>query len=285
VRLLRAGEVIPRSTENEMDTEQKIRIIGEPMLGGTTGASMKRSTHAGRARARYEAPDAISSIGLWKLLRGVRRLPLGQAERLTLPGLGVSDDGPTVFYAGAIDLVARRCVAIVGSRSVSPAGTARARKLARELSAAGVVVVSGLAAGVDTAAHEAAIEVGGRTIGVIGTPLDVAYPAKNAPLQERIYREHLLVTQFRSGSRVFPSNFPRRNKLMAAMTDATVIIEASDTSGTLHQAAECREDRLDRWLFIAKSVVDDPKLTWPKRFLGGAKVRVLEKADDILGVL
>jgi DNA processing protein len=140
--------------------------------------------------------------------------------------------------------------------------------------------VSGLAKGVDTAALTAAIEAGGRTIAVIGTPLSKAYPAENARLQEEIYSTQLLLTPFREGETVYKSNFPKRNRVMAAISDATVIIEASDTSGTLHQAAECQ--RLGRWLFIAKSVVDDDSLTWPKRFIGQQRVVILEKTDDVV---
>src|SRR5437879_3348576 len=83
-------------------------------------------------------------------------------------------------------------------------------------------------------------------------------------LQERIYREHLLTSQFAPGKMVFQSNFPERNRLMAAISDATVIVEASDTSGSLHQAAECVH--LGRWLFIAKSLAENPSFRWPKDF-------------------
>jgi DNA processing protein len=152
--------------------------------------------------------------------------------------------------------------------------------LARELAAAGVVVISGLAKGVDTEALSAALESSGRVVAVIGTPIDKAYPAENKHLQERIYRENLLVSQFAPGERVFRINFPERNKLMAALSDATAIIEAGDTSGTLHQAAECV--RLGRWLFIAKSVVDDASLQWPKRFLGQPRVASFSSTEDIL---
>src|SRR5712692_11388665 len=185
-----------------------------------------------------------------------------------------------LWCVGDTSLLRRKCVAIVGTRQVSPEGAARSRRLARELAAAGVVIVSGLAKGVDTEALGAAIEAGGRVVAVIGTPIDRAYPAENKQLQERIYREHLLISQFAPGERVFPTNFPERNKLMAALSDATVITEAGDTSGTLHQAAEC--GRLGRWLFICRSVVDDPSLQWPKRFLGQPKVESFSSTDDIL---
>ena len=188
-----------------------------------------------------------------------------------------------LWCVGNTTLVRRRCVAIVGTRSVSQEGAARSRRLAHELASKGIVVVSGLAKGVDTEALTSAINNGGSVVAVIGTPVDRAYPAENALLQERIYREQLLISQFAPGEKVFPSNFPERNKLMAALSDATVIIEAGDTSGTLHQAAECV--RLGRWLFIAKSVVDNRTLKWPSKFLPTPKCRVLAKVDDLLEVL
>ena len=135
----------------------------------------------------------------------------------------------------------------------------------------------------DAAAHTSAIEHNGSTIAVIGTPLDKAYPAENSALQEWIYNEHLLISPFRQGEAVFRGNFPKRNRVMAALSDATVIVEASDTSGTLHQAAECQ--RLGRWLFVMKSVAEDPALEWPKSFLGKEKVAVLTSTLDIVNVI
>jgi DNA processing protein len=189
-----------------------------------------------------------------------------------------------IWCAGDIDLLRRPwSVAIVGTREVSADGAARARRLSRELAERHIVVVSGLAKGVDTEALTAAIEAGGSVIGVIGTSLDHAYPIENAPLQELIALNHLIVSQFRPGSRTRPGHFPERNRLMAALTDATAIIEAGDASGTLHQAAECM--RLGRWLFIAKNVMDDRSIEWPARFKDQANVRTLTKTSDILDVL
>jgi DNA processing protein len=144
-------------------------------------------------------------------------------------------------------------------------------------------VVSGLAKGVDTEALTAAIDAGGQVIAVIGTPLDKAYPAENARLQERIYDKHLLISQFPPGQRVFQGNFPVRNRLMAALTDATAIVEAGETSGTLHQAKACV--RFERWLFIARSAVEDPHLKWPAEFVDKPRVRVLNATSDVLDVL
>lgn len=170
-------------------------------------------------------------------------------------------------------------VSIVGSREASEAGRARAARLARIVIQASGVVVSGLARGIDRAAHESAIAAGGRTIAVIGTPLTKAYPIENAQLQQAIYTSHLLVSQFAPSEKVFPSNFPRRNRVMALISHATVIVEASDTSGALSQASECQ--RLGRDLYILKSVIEDKRLTWPEAFLKSGAI-ALEDPKDLL---
>ena len=225
-------------------------------------------------------PDSIQQTTLGELLKGRRTIAPEQQERLGFDSRGLD---MKLWCVGDISLVQRPSVSIVGTRQVSPEGAARARRLGRELAQCGVVTVSGLAKGVDTHALASAMQSGGRVIAVIGTPVTQGYPAENRPLQEAIYRGHLLVSQFPPGQRVFQSNFPERNKLMAAIAEATVIIEAGETSGTLHQAAECV--RLGRWLFVARSVVDDPTLKWPKKFSSSPRFRVLTKTEDLLDVL
>jgi DNA processing protein len=193
---------------------------------------------------------------------------------------------PAVLYvAGDRSLLREGArVSVVGSRKASAAGLQRAGKLARLLASRGTVVVSGLAEGIDTAAHMAAIEAGGRTIAVIGTPLDKAYPKQNAGLQERIMREHLVVSQFPVGYPVQPKNFVIRNRSMALVSDATVIIEADDKSGSLHQGWEAL--RLGRGLFIAKSVVENDSVSWPEKMLHyGARVLSDETLDELFDYL
>jgi len=189
----------------------------------------------------------------------------------------------TVHYAGDIEINRLITVSIVGTREVSAAGRHRAERLARELVQQNIVIMSGLARGVDTAALNAAMTSNGRVTAVIGTPLDKAYPNENALLQEIIYRDHLLISPFAVGTKTFRSSFPQRNRVMAALSDATVIVEASDTSGTLHQAAECQ--RLGRWLFIMRSVAEDPILSWPASFLKGDRTEVLESTDQLVRTL
>ncbi len=173
-------------------------------------------------------------------------------------------------------------VSIVGTRSASADGLNRASRLSRELVARGVVVVSGLARGIDTAAHRAAIESGGRTVAVLGTPLDKTYPRENAELQRLIMEKHLAVSQFPSGYPSARANFPRRNRTMALLTDATVIVEASEGSGSLSQGWEAL--RLGRRLFIMRAVVEDRALSWPREMMKyGADV--LAEIDDLLEAL
>jgi DNA processing protein len=237
-----------------------------------------------RARSGYVPPADVRQIELSELLDRRGGVPLEPKQldlmfsKETREAAGRSKP---IWYAGNLDSLNAPAVAIVGTRNVTEKGAIRARKLARGLVDAGVAVISGLAEGVDTAALTEAIRAGGRVAAVIGTPIDKAYPAKNAALQEAIYSDHLLISQFPIGSRTFRSNFPERNRLMAALSDATVVIEASDTSGTLHQSAECQ--RLGKWLFISKSVAEDPNLTWPAKFLGKYDRCVkLEKVEDVL---
>lgn len=195
-----------------------------------------------------------------------------------------------LYYRGELDLLSMpNRVAVVGSRDASEDGLKRARKLARRLVEDGVVVVSGLARGIDTAAHTAAIDAGGQTIGVIGTPISEAYPKENAELQERIAREFLLVSQvpvIRYAQQTPYWNklfFPERNATMSALTQATVIVEAGETSGSLTQARAAIDQ--GRKLFILENCFGRG-LKWPERLLGKGAVRVsqYEEIRDSLGI-
>ena len=189
----------------------------------------------------------------------------------------------TLFVAGDVDLLrSGRRISVVGTREPTPEGAERTRALAATLARRGITVVSGLAKGVDAIAHKTAIEAGGRTIAVLGTPLDVCYPAENRELQTRIMREHLAVSQFPSGMRAGAKAFPMRNRTMALLSDATIIVEAGEGSGTLHQGWEAL--RLGRPLLLLESLVNRADLTWPREMIGfGAEVlsrKNLEEAVD-----
>jgi DNA processing protein len=189
-------------------------------------------------------------------------------------------NAPRVLYiAGDVDLFSRGPrVSVVGTRHPSEDGFRRARRLTKALVEKKIIVVSGLADGIDTEAHVTAIEGGGRTIAVLGTGLDRSFPPENAPLLERIMKEHLAISQFQPGTPPKRTNFPQRNRTMALLSDATVIVEAGEGSGTLHQGWEAL--RLGRPLFLLESLAHRADLTWPAEMIRyGAQVLSRENLD------
>jgi len=200
---------------------------------------------------------------------------LNEVERKNAP--------KTLFVAGDAELLRGGVlrVSIVGTRTPTPDGAERTRVLALELVRRRIVVVSGLAKGVDAIAHKTAMEAKGRTVAVLGTPLDVAYPAENRELQHRIMREHAAVSQFPRGMRAGAKAFPIRNRTMALLSDATVIVEAGEGSGTLHQGWEAL--RLGRPLLLMESLAAREDLTWPAEMLSyGAEVLSRDNLEETL---
>lgn len=188
-----------------------------------------------------------------------------------------------LYYRGTWEISETRSIAVVGSREASEHGIRRAARLARELVDRDFTVVSGLAKGIDAAAHQAAIAHGGRTISVVGTPLGTCYPKEHAELQETIAKNHLLISQvpvLRYARQAPPQNrlfFPERNVTMSALTEGTIIVEAGETSGTLTQARAALHQ--GRKLFILDSCFQRADITWPARFEAEGAVRVRTPED------
>jgi DNA processing protein len=171
-------------------------------------------------------------------------------------------------------------IAVVGSRDASDSGLASAAEVAAFVAKAGGTVVSGLARGIDAAAHVAAIKAGGKTIAVLGTPLGQCAVRENAGLQKHIGEEHLLVSQFADDAVVQKSFFVQRNRTMALICEASIIVEAGDGSGTLSQGWEAI--RLGRPLFLSRLVAENKSLGWPAEMLryGAA---VLDRFEGLFG--
>lgn len=188
-----------------------------------------------------------------------------------------------LYYRGWWDLAETRAVAVVGTRKPSAEGIKRTARLVVDLVKDGFTIVSGLARGIDTAAHRTAIESHGRTIAVIGTPLTHAYPKQNFALQEHIAKEFLLVTQvpvYRYSKQDYRRNrsfFPERNITMSALTEGTIIVEAGQTSGTLIQARAALQQ--GRKLFILNNCFENPLLNWPQRLEAMGAIRVRRYED------
>ncbi|HEX8617001.1 MAG TPA: DNA-processing protein DprA, partial [Thermoanaerobaculia bacterium] len=151
-------------------------------------------------------------------------------------------DPPLVLhYEGDLSLLATPCVAIVGSRRASPYAVNVAEHLARKLAPAGLTIVSGLARGVDSAAHHAALDAGGKTIAVLGTGIDIIYPRSNARLFRTIAERGLILTEFRPGAPPKKEHFPIRNRIISGLSYGTVIVEATRRSGSLITARMAAE--------------------------------------------
>jgi DNA processing protein len=162
-----------------------------------------------------------------KLARSDARFP---------PRLKAIFDPPRSLYlrgSGEPELLGRRAVGVVGARSCSPYGAQVARMLGRELAAAGLVVVSGLARGIDGEAHRGALESGGPTVGVLGCGIDRDYPAFNASLSRRMENGGLVVSEYEAGVEPAPWRFPARNRIIAGLCEAVVVVEARERSGAL----------------------------------------------------
>jgi len=183
-----------------------------------------------------------------------------------------------IYYKGPMEIplpCAR--VSIIGSRRASKNGLLEAEEITKILIKNQVIIVSGLAKGIDTIGHQTAMKYGGRTIAVIGTPLNKVYPKENLKLQEDIMKNHLVISQYPVGHKTTPKDFVLRNRTMALISDTSVIVEAGETSGSLYQGWETL--RLGRPLFICKKVVRNSELEWPKKMIEYGAIELDEPVD------
>ncbi|HUF18795.1 MAG TPA: DNA-processing protein DprA [Thermoanaerobaculia bacterium] len=188
-------------------------------------------------------------------------------------------DPPAVLYTeGNLALLERNAVAVVGSRRASAYGQNAAAAIARSLSAAGVTVVSGMARGIDAAAHRAAMTEPGRTVAVLGTGIDQVYPRSHRQLAREIASSGLLLTEFSPGTPPRALNFPIRNRIIAGLSLGTVIVEATDRSGSLITARMAAEQ--GREVFGVPGPIFHAGSTGPHRLIQyGAKL--VHDVDDI----
>lgn len=192
-------------------------------------------------------------------------------------------DPPLMLFAhGRLELLAAPSIAIVGSRNPTPQGADNARAFARHLSQAGLTVVSGLALGVDGAAHDGALSGAGSTIAVMGTGADRIYPGRHHDLAHRIASQGLLLTEFPLGTPPLAENFPMRNRIIAGLARGTLVVEAALPSGSLSTARAALE--AGREVFAIPGSIHAPQSRGCHALIKqGAKL--VESADDVLGEL
>ncbi|HEY5057455.1 MAG TPA: DNA-processing protein DprA [Gaiellaceae bacterium] len=203
------------------------------VFASETGTHLVRPPSSARWTAHLRAFDAaayerrLGAQGFRFVARAAPDFPpLLRAVHDPPPGLFVRGTAPT-------DLLSRPAVALVGARACSGYGASVARTLARELAAAGLVVVSGLARGIDAEAHRGALEAGGTTVAVLGCGIDRDYPASHAELARRVVERGLVVAEYAPGVEPAPWRFPARNRIIAGLCAATVVVEARERSGAL----------------------------------------------------
>lgn len=189
-----------------------------------------------------------------------------------------------LWVRGDLSLLDRPCAAIVGTRRATAHGERVARELGRILALAGATVVSGLARGIDAAAHRGALDVEGATCAVLGTGLDVAYPKANAPLQQAIGQRGLLLSELEPADAAHGGSFPRRNRIIAALSAVTIVVEAGVKSGALITAACALE--LGRTLAAVPGPIDVPQTLGSNELLrdGAAVVTSMADAVALLGL-
>ncbi len=191
--------------------------------------------------------------------------------------LTVHQRPPFVMTRGEHSDMDSRSVAVVGTRRATARGLRSANRLARDLAQAGVPVVSGLAAGIDTAAHTGAMSAGGRTVAVIGTGLRRCYPAENRDLQEDISKVGLVISQFLPDTSPTQKTFPMRNAVMSGYSAATVVVEAQFKSGARMQARLALEH--GRRVFLLESLLEN---SWAKEYAEKSNTIVVRKIEDVL---
>jgi DNA processing protein len=184
---------------------------------------------------------------------------------------------PFLTYRGTLQEDDARSVAVVGTREATPEGIRQAAHLAGLLTQAGVTVLSGLARGIDTAAHQAALDAGGRTIAVMGTGIRTIYPKENRDLAARIIERGALVSQFWPETPPRTDTFPRRNIVTSGLSQGTVVVEASATSGAKMQARLALQH--GKRVFLLSSLVSERE--WARRYLERGAIEV-RSVDDIV---
>ena len=220
------------------------------------------AVRASSLRAGREILEQLDSLGAGLLLPGDPAFP---------PLLREIPDAPALLYCwGDVALLGRPAVGIVGSRDHTPYGAEAARQLAAGVASAGVVVVSGMARGIDAIAHTAALDAGGSSVGILANGFGVIYPAANRALYERMVARGCLITELPPGERPHAGAFPRRNRLISGLAGVTVVVEAAPTSGALI-TADCALDQGRAVLAVPGPITSPTSVGCNKLIQQGAK--------------
>ncbi len=193
--------------------------------------------------------------------------------------LEIFDPPPMLFVRGQPELLASLMIAIVGTRRPTAYGTAVSARFARDLSGAGLTIASGMARGIDTAAHKAALEAGGGTVAVFGCGVDHIYPAENRKLAEQLIQRGLTVSEFPMGTPAYPQNFPVRNRIIAGMSAGVIIVEGGEYSGSSITAKLAIEQ--GREVFAVPGNITS-KMSWGPNLLIKQGAKLVQEWNDVV---
>lgn len=258
-----------------------LQAFGSPDAVVTASAAalervVPRAIATAIATASHE--DAIAATRSWAEQPGNHVVTL--ADESYPPALLEIPDPPVVLFAkGRRELLRSAAIAVVGSRNATPQGADTARAFAHALSDAGLTVVSGLALGIDTAAHEGGLAGHSSTIAVTGTGLDIVYPARNRALAHRIAEHGLLISEFALGTGAIAHNFPRRNRLISGLARGVLVVEAAVRSGSLTTARLAVDQ--GREVFAIPGSIHSP-LSRGCHALIKQGAKLVESAQDVL---
>ncbi len=275
------GRSVARQLLAAFGSAERVLAADEPALAALVGPAVVRALKQGDARdaARLAATQRWLDAAAADVPRDV--VVLGDPRYPPLL-LETADSPLLLFTLGRVELLSAPGVAIVGSRNATPQGLDNACTFARCLSGHGLTVVSGLAMGIDGAAHEGALAGPGSTVAFVGTGLDRLYPPQHGALMRRIAAQGLVASEYPLGADALPHNFPRRNRLIAGIARGTLVVEAALESGSLITARMALE--AGREVFAIPGSIHAPLSRGCHRLIQeGAKL--VESADDVIAEL
>jgi DNA processing protein len=240
--------------------------FGRELAGRVAGASGPEAEE--RARAALDALDRAGAVAI-------------TPDDLAYPAsFRALPDAPfLLFAAGNLDLLGRAAIGVVGTRSPSDYGLRATRSLVTDLARAGYLAVSGMAKGIDAAAHAASLDAGAGTVGVLGNGIDVVYPPENRRLYARVREEGLLITELAPGAEPMAGNFPRRNRLIAALSEGVLVVEMGEKSGAMHTVTYALEQ--GREVFAVPGPIGSPTSAGTNQLLKEG-ARLVTSAADVL---
>lgn len=261
-----------------------LRAFGLPhQIFSASYADLNQVVSDRQAKALKLAPDAntislMERTELWCAEQNNSILTLAD-KQYPAQLLEISDPPALLYVKGRADLLSGLSVAVVGSRNATAQGLINARRFSSSLSQSGLTIVSGLAIGIDTAAHQGALEGSGSTIAVVGTGLDIVYPARNQELAHQIAERGCLISEYPLGTPSIAANFPRRNRIISGLSQGILVIEAAAQSGSLITARLAAEQGRD--VFAIPGSIHSPLAKGCHQLIRqGAKL--IETAEDIL---